>query len=241
MPPPQHPRDPWRKAPVGEMQEQLLPRWFVILCVVLVPAAVGAAVAAFFVFGPEEVPVAARRPPPANGLSNDVGQYETGDLAPVPYEGACPLLEGVQIAGTETDQKPLRLALAGLCNVSLPGGLQERLRMFAAAGGVVRFAAFQSTGVDSTAQIDADPPRILVNAKLQRTDPLWIAPPVMHDVTVLAGDPAAAETALGARRAEALVCDRLLGGRRESRGCADARALLGLPDPAGALRAAGFR
>ena len=241
MPPPVNPRDPWRSAPVGELQDQLLPRWFVILILVLIPVAIAAVVAAFVVFRPAEVPVAERRPPPAGDLTSDVGQFVVGEATPEPYADVCPTLRGVQIAGTEDDRQALRLGLAGLCNVSLPGDVSDRLARFAQAGGVVRFSAFEQTGVDSTAQVD--PPRILINARLQLTDPLWIAPLVAHDATLLGADaePGTVAAALEARQAEVLVCERLLSGRRSSRGCADARELLDLPDPAAALRAAGFR
>ncbi|MGH3664788.1 MAG: hypothetical protein ACRDU8_01630, partial [Egibacteraceae bacterium] len=198
----QAPRDPWRRSPVGELSDQLLPRWFVITCVVLVPVAVVAAIAAFVAFGPDQVPVAARRPPPASALTTAVGDFNVGDSPPVPYAGVCPRLEGVQVAGTDTDQATLRRGVAGLCNVTLPPEVTRRLGSFAERDGVVRFAQFEATGVDSTAMLDADPPVVLVNARLQRTDPLWIAPLVAHDVTYLALDPAAAASAVAARRAE---------------------------------------
>ena len=241
MPPRPNPRDPWRRAPVGELQEQLLPRWFVILCIVLVPVAIAAAIAGFLVFDSNQVPVAARRPPPADGLSNAVGDFVVGDSEPVEYAGACPTLRGVQIAGAQADQKTLRLGLAALCNTRLPGDVAAPLSRFAAADGVVRFAQFQATGVDSTVQLDADPPVILVNAKFQRTDPLWIAPVVAHDAVMLTVDPVTVAGALEARRAEDLACDQVLGKRRRSRGCDDAAALLALPSPEAALREAGFR
>ena len=236
-----NPRDPWRKAPVGELQDQLLPRWFVLLCIALIPVAIAAAIAGFVVFSPDEVPVAARRPPPANGLTNDVGQFVVGETDPVLYENPCPLLTSVRIVGSDADQRTLRLGLAALCNTALPPEAAGGIEAFARSGGVVRFAQFQSTGVDSTVRADLDPPEILVNAKLQRTDPLWIAPVVAHDTVLLQADPATAAGALAARRAEDVVCDRILDGRRESRGCDDAEALLALPDPEAALRNAGFR
>ena len=62
-----------------------------------------------------------------------------------------------------------------------------------------------------------------------------------HDAVLLQADPVTAAGALAARRAEDVVCDRILDGRRESRGCDDAEALLALPDPEAALRNAGFR
>lgn len=241
MPPPTNPRDPWRRAPVGELQEQLLPRWFVVLCVTLVPVAVIAAIAAFAVFDTDEVPVAQRRPPPSDELTHDVGDYAVGTSEPVPYTDACPRLHGVHIAGSEADQQALRLGLAALCNTSLPPVITDHLERFAQDQGIVRFAQFQSTGIDSAALLDANPPQILLNAKLQRGDPLWIAPVVVHDVMLLAGTPDTAQAALTARQAEDLVCDRVLGGRRESRGCDDAEELLSLPDPLEALRSAGYR
>ncbi|MDP9405233.1 MAG: hypothetical protein M3O86_01310 [Actinomycetota bacterium] len=234
-------RDPWRRTRVGELQDQLLPRWFVLTAVASVPLAVAALVAAFVVFGPKEVPVAARRPPPAGDLTNGVGRFNVGTSAPQPYPEACPTLAGIRISGTAADQAALRTGLAGLCNTTLPEPVAARLSRFAAAGGVVRFAQFEATGVDSTARLGADPPVVLVNARLQRTDPLWIAPLVAHDTTYLDADPATAPGALAARQVEDLVCDRLLQGRRESRGCDDAEALLALPDPLAALREAGYR
>ena len=241
MPPPTNPRDPWRKAPVGELQDQLLPRWFVLLCLALIPVALISIVAAFVVFGKDEVGVAQRRPPPAQGLTNDVGDYVVGESQPQPYEDACATLEGVQIAGTAEDQKALRLGLAALCNTTLPPVIADRVASFAADGGIVRFAQFQSTGVDSTAALSEQPPVILLNAKFQRTDPLWIAPLVAHDTTFANVNASTASGALEARRAEDLVCDRILEGRRESRGCDDAEAIVGSPDAEQMLREAGFK
>jgi len=232
--------DPWRRSRVGELSDQLLPRWFVVTALVSIPVAIAALVGAFVVFGPDRVPVANRRPPPAAGLTTAVGDYAVGDSEPQPVTRLCPTLDGIRVAGTDADRTVLITALNGLCDIPLDPAAGGRLRAFADAGGVVRFAQFEATGVDSTATLQADPPVVLVNARFARTDPLWVAPLIVHDTTLLAGDPAAAETALAARRAEAAVCAELFADRRPSRGCDDARALLSLPDPLGALRAAGF-
>lgn len=233
-------RDPWAQADVGELQEQLLPRWFVLLCLFGVVAVIATAIGAFLVFGPEEVPVEARRPPPGEQLTHEVGEFLIGETPEIPYEAACPQLEGIRIAGTARDQELLRLALAGLCNTPLPSDAEAALARFAADGGVVRFALFEATGVDSAAQLDGE--RILVNAKyVQLNRSRWIAPVIAHDAVVLAGDPASAETALRAREIEAEVCRRLLGSEDPSRGCDDAEAVLALGDPLTALREVGFR
>ncbi len=234
--------DPWADAPVGELNEPLLPRWFVLLAIVAVIAALVTLVAALAFFGPEELAPAQRRPPPAGGLTHDVGDLVIGDNPPVTYDAPCDLLAGIQIAGTDADQNLLRRALAGLCNTPLPDDARAALSSFAQSGGVVRFAVFASTGVDSAGDLEADPPRILVNSKfVQMAQPRWIAPVVAHDAVMLAGDPRSADTALRAREVEAYVCDRLLGSEPPSRGCEDAEEVLALPDPLAALREAGYR
>lgn len=234
-------RDPWRRAPVGELGEQLLPRWFVVLGLVMVVVAIAALVAAFVVFGPQDVPPAARRPPPGGGLTHDVGAYQVGASQPVEFTPVCPLLQGVHVAGTEQDQDSLRRGLAALCRTQLPASASAAIEAFAGAGGVVRFAQFEATGVDSAAVVDATPPLILVNARFARTEALWIAPVVAHDAVMLAGDAAAAEDALQARQVEDAVCDQVLSDRRASRGCVDAALVVSAPDPLADLRAAGYR
>jgi hypothetical protein len=234
------PKDPWAKTRVGELGDPLLPRWFVILGAVALIAAIGTAIAAFIVFGPEEVPVEARRPPPGAQLTHEVGEFLVGEAAPVPYDAPCSQLEGVRIAGTASDQALLRQSLAGLCNTPLPDDALAALTAFAADGGVVRFALFEATGIDSAAELDGG--RILVNARFEQMGRArWIAPLVAHDAVMLAGDPETAETALRAREVEAEVCRRLLGTEDPSRACEDAEAVLDLPDPLAALRAVGYR
>ena len=241
MPPQPSKDDPWRRAPVSELQDQILPRWFVLLAVIMVPLALIVMIAAFVLTGPSELPVAQRRPPPAGGLSNDVGDYNVGTSEPEELSPVCSRLQGVAIAGSEQDRKVLREGLVTLCRVDLTGDGEAALAAFAQAGGVVRFAQFEATGVDSTALVEETPPVILANNKFASTEPRWIAPAVAHDVVMLAGDPASAETALAARRAEDAVCDAILDEVDPSRGCVDAAQLLALPDPLAALREAGYR
>lgn len=229
-------KDPWAEAPTEELTDQVLPRWFVLLAIVAVVVAVGTFVTAFFEFGPREVPVAERRPPPADGLTHDVGGFVLGDSEAVPYADSCPLLEGVRVAGAEADRARLRSGLAALCNVA-EADLAEALRAFAQAGGVVRFATFTDTGVASAATTGGDP-QILVNARFSRTGPLRIAPLIAHDVVARTG-PGDAATELSARIGEADVCARIFDEPPPS--CTDAAALVELPDPLGALRDAGYR
>lgn len=233
--------DPWRNAPTEELQDQVLPRWFVLLAIVAVLAAAVTLAVAFGAFGPGEVPVAERRPPPAGGLTHDVGAYEVGTAEPVAYDGSCPLLTGVQVAGTPTDRAALRRGLAAACNVA-EGDAAAALEAFARAGGVVRFAAFGATGVDSAATTtgspDARPPQILVNARFSRSAPLLIAPLLLHDA-IARTDPGSARTELSARITEADACARLFDD--PPRSCGDAISLATSPDALAALRAVGYR
>lgn len=241
--PPRHPRPVYEGARVEELEEPLLPRWFVLLALAAIPVALGVAVWAFVVFGPEDVPVAERRPPPSpEGLTTDVGGYNVGESQARPLASTCQLAQGIQAAGSETDRARISLAADALCDVTLPADVARRLVAFGQAGGEVRFAQFQSTGIDSTLDFSADPPRLLLNARFARedTDPLWIAPLLVHDTTYLDLDPNQAASALAAREAEADVCADLFSTDRPSRACEDAQALLDLLDPVRALQAAGF-
>lgn len=232
-------RDPWANAPTSELGDQVLPRWFVLTALVAVVAAAVVAAAAFILPTRTTVPVEARRPPPSGDYTTAVGAVEVGTSEPVVYDAPCALLDGVRIAGSEADQAILRRGLASLCNTSLPGAPRAAVRAFARDGGTVRFATFEATGVDSTAM--RDQPVILINTRFQRTQASWIAPLVVHDAVLRSGDPRAAQAALSARRAEDVVCERLVGTDSDNRACADAAAVISLDDPLAALRRAGFR
>jgi hypothetical protein len=230
--------DPWRDAPTSELGDQVLPRWFVLSAFALVLVAVFVLVAALVLPQRDGIAVEARRPPPSAEYTTDAGEVQAGLSQPQAYDAPCALLNGVRLAGTPVDQTRLREGLAGLCNIRLPEDVAANVRNFASEQGVVRFATFQATGVDSTASRHGA--TILINARFQRTDPLWIAPLIVHDATMRRPGGTTAEGALQARRAELTTCDELLGTRPRSRGCADAAAIVSLDDPVGALRAAGF-
>jgi hypothetical protein len=233
------PRDPWRDAPTSELSDQVLPRWFVLTCLAAIPVAIAVAVSAFAGFGADEVPVAARRPPPGGGLTHDVGEYAVGQATPSRVEGAaCPEIADLRVAGTEVDRSRLVEGLSALCDLD-QSGVADLVRRFGDDGGVIRFAQFTETGVDSTALTTE--PLILVNARFSVTDPAWIAPLVVHDLVTLDGEPGTASTELAAREAELAACTRLFPDTRPSRACDDARALLDLDDPLSALREAGYR
>lgn len=247
----EHPRDPWRKTRVGEQGDPLLPRWFAILAVLIVPVGLTVGVVAFLSAGRGEVPVAERRPPDAGDLTTAVGELAAGEAAPEPLGGSCPVVDGIRIAGETRDIAALREGLAALCEVALPGEVVSPLRGFGAQSGIVRFAVFERTAVDSTARrlrvrhqgssSTREQPVIFLNAKYSRTAEAWLAPLVAYEAVLLAdGDLVAADTVVRARQAELTVC-RTLGLEDATPGCRDAADLLALPDAAAALRDAGYR
>lgn len=233
-------RDPWRDAPTGELQDQVLPRWFVVTGLVMVPLALLVAVGAVLLVQRDDVPPAARRPPPADGLTTRVGELAAGPSAPVAVpDPPCPELAGIRLAGSDADRAALRRGLEAVCRAELDEGPRMHFQDFSSGGGVVRFAQFADTGVDSTATDDGR--TVYVNARFSVTEPAWIAPLLVHDVITLAGEPGTVETALAARREEAGACAALFADTRPSLACADAAAVVDLPDPAAALRDAGYR
>ena len=238
-----HPRDPWRRTRVGEQGDPLLPRWFAILAVLIVPVGLAVGVVAFLSAGRGEVPVAERRPADSGDLTTAVGELAAGDAAPEPLDGTCPVVEGIRVAGEARDLRALRHGLAPLCEVALPGEVVTPLRRFGSLRGTVRFAVFERTAVDTTARgLGSDGPVIYLNNKYARTQETWLAPLVAYEAVLLeGGDPVSVETVLRAREAELIVC-RTLGLEDATPGCRDAADLLALPDAAAALRdAAGYR
>lgn len=235
-------RDPWARTPSGELADPLLPRWFVVTALVTIAAAIGAVVAAFVVFSRAEVGVAERRPPPSEaGLTAGTGEVTTGEAEPERLEAACSLVAGLRIAGGDADRETLTDGVNGLCHADLDAGTADRVARLAHAGAVVRFAVFERTGVDSAADLDGEPKRVLLNARFSQTEPRWIAPLVALEATFLDADPTTAEGVLRARRAERRVCRSLFDDVRASRACEDAEALLSMEEPRAALRAAGYR
>jgi len=234
------PVDPYADAPVDELHAPLLPRWFVLVVLALVPVAV-ALFAVAFPWGEEDVvPVAERRPPPTGELTGDVGDWQVGEAEPQPLEADCDGVEGFQVAGTVEDRRRLSEALNALCGVVLPDGAGAAVGALADAEAVVRFGAFERSGVDVTAVRDADPPVVLPNGRFaQAAQPRWVAPLIVYEAVRLAGDPATAEDTLAARDAEWAACEAVLDDELNV-GCEDARELLALDDPLAALRAAGF-
>lgn len=225
------PYDPYASMPVDELDEPILPRWFVLTLLASIPAAIVVFGLAFFGFGRTEAPVTERRPPPADGLSADVGTVVTGEGEPVAHDPACPAVEGFAVAGATADRDALAASIDALCEV--PEAADE-VAALAAEEVAVRYASFEVAGVD----VASDASTVYLDARHAGVDPVLAAPLLAYEAALRAAPAIDAETVAAARATELTACERLLA--EPTRPCADAAALLELDDPVAALREAGF-
>ncbi len=226
------PRDPYEGLPVDELDEPLLPRWFVLTLLVSVPVALVLFVVAFFGLGRGEVAPPERRPPPAGTLSADVGEVTAGEREPVAHDGACPEASRFALAGAEADRATLADALDALCPLEVATPALDDL---AGSGRTtVRFAGFEAAGVE----VASDDAVVMLNARLAERPAAELAPLLAYEARLVTADRLDARAVVDARSLEAAVCDELLA--EPTRGCEDARAILGLDDPITTLREVGF-
>jgi hypothetical protein len=250
---------PWPRLP-----------WWLWLAAVVSTLVLVATVVGIFRTVPDQLPPAARRSPPAQGLSHGVGSIRVPILLPanrdrlVRRHASCPRLDRVTLVGTAGEVAMLDAAATKLCALRSTAPIQRARDGLQKAGAVVAFAEFQLSINESTTRFGTGPPEVLVHAKFQQGDavPERVAAVLAHEGSHVAdarvgGQPGAADelrarqselvtaaSELEARKAELEACGRLFGaGVQPNRGCADAAALLAEDDAAaiGRLKEAGYR
>jgi hypothetical protein len=234
---------PWPRLP-----------WWLWLAVAVTTVAMVVVATGLFRSVPDQLPVAARRSPPAGNLSHGVGEVrvpilEQQNRVPVVRRLAgCPRLDRVTLVGTADEVALLEEAADKLCALRSTAPVQRARDGLQQAGASVQFAEFELSINESTTDFSADRPAVLVHAKFQRGDAAAdrVAVVLAHEGAHVADarPPTAAEE-LAARTAELEACDRLFtgSGAQPSRGCADAAALLSGDDASALerLREAGYR
>ena len=246
-----------------------LPWWLwlaaVVSTLVLVATVVGIVRAV-----PDQLPPAARRSPPAPGLSHGVGEIRVPILLPgnrdrlVRRQAGCPRLDRLTLVGTAGEVAMLDAAATKLCALRSTAPIQRARAGLQDAAATVAFAEFELSINESTTDFGPERPAVLVHAKFQQGDaaPERVAAVLAHEGSHVAdarvgGQPAAgderrarqselvtAASELEARKAELEACGRLFGaGVQPNRGCADAAALLAEDDAAAIrrLKEAGYR
>jgi hypothetical protein len=230
----------------------LLP-WWLWLAAAVTTAAMVVVAAGLFGSVPGQLPVAARRSPPAQDLSHGVGAVRVPVLEPanrallVRRRAGCARLDRVTLVGTAAEVALLDEAAGKLCALRSTAPIERARDGLQRRRALVAFAEFELAINESTTDFGQDPPAVLVHAKFQQggAAPARVAAVLAHEGAHLAdGHPPTAAEELAARAAELDACGRLFGGGvQPNRGCADAAALLS-GDDAGAiqrLQQAGYR
>jgi hypothetical protein len=233
---------PWPRLP-----------WWLWLAAALTTVTMVVVAAGIFGSVPEQLPVAARRSPPAAGQSHGVGDLRVPILEPrnrallVRRPAGCPRLDRVTLVGTAGEVALLDAAAAKVCALRSTAPIQRARDGLQQAAAVVQFAEFELAINESTTQFGVGPPVVLVHAKFQQGEhpAERVAAVLVHEGAHVAdGKPPDAAAELAARTAELEACGRLFaGGVQPNRGCADDAALLS-GDDAGAiqrLKEAGYR
>lgn len=226
--------------------EPVLARWFVLLMLVLVPAAIGVSAWALLSIDDDPLPPAERRVPGDATMTYARGQAvqaETSETEPGPD-----CAQHVDLYGDEAARQATADAVAAACEALAVDELAEaRDGLRELDGGQLRIAAFERSGLESTTRMVDGAPVVELNAKFQFDDARRAAPVVVHELTLLGrerfpGRPVSAADVLAATEAQQVACQRLGldEGERVPRGCRDAADLLAEPDPLGALVEAGF-
>jgi len=233
---------PWPRLP-----------WWLWLAVAVTTVAMVVVATGLFRAVPGQLPVAARRSPPAGDLSHGVGDIRVPVLERqnqglvVRRPASCPRLDRVTLVGTAAEVALLDAAADQLCALRSTAPIQRAREGLQKAGATVEFAEFELSINESTTDFGTAPPTVMVHAKFQQGGAAAerVAVVLAHEGSHVAdGGPPTAAAELAARKAELDACGRLFtGGAQPNRGCADAAALLATDD-AGALarlKEAGYR
>lgn len=226
--------------------EPVLHRWFVLAMLLLVPAAIGVTIwAAAATVGRDSLSAAERRPPGGAEVTIERGEAQLSPTDDVEQGPAC--FQGGQISGDAGSRAAARVAMQGACEL-IAGGRYDQaldgLRAWARSGGRVRIAAFQMSGVESSARLEEGRLVIELNAAFQFEDATAASPALLHQLVLLGtpgfpGAPIPAERELEAAQVQQRACNDI-PARLRPRGCADVEELLASDDPLGDLVDAGW-
>lgn len=195
--------------------EPVLHRWFVIAMLVLAPVAVATTIWAMISVDRPELTAAQRRPPGGGTVTIERGDAllaETQDAEAGPDCG-----QGIRLIGDSGSRAAARRALAVACELVTSGDFPEAragLVEWVRSDGRLRIAAFELSGVESSARVEEDRIVIELNAAFQFDDAARGAPAIIHQLGLIAwpgwpGEPVPADVALAAAQAQAAACDRI--------------------------------
>lgn len=233
--------------------EPLLQRWFVIPMLVLVVAGIGVSIWMFSILlTKEEIPLAERRPPGTTEVTHERGRAVLNDTQDTEPGPDC--ADRVELFGDAGARSTVRAAMTATCDLLASGDFptaEAGFEVFVDAGGQLRVAIFELTGVESSARVetiaDSDAQRLVIelNPRFQFEAGFRAAPMIVHELTHMAhawpGDPVPAEGELEAMQAQHRACEALALRDDPPRGCLDAALLTEAPDAVEQLVDAGYR
>lgn len=227
--------------------EPVLARWFAIAMIILVPLGLGVSIWAFLSTDREVLTAAERRPVGTAEVTHERGQAGLNEILESEPGPSC--ASGISVVGDEGAVAAGRRALGALCQLLDRGVLDEKaaegLQAWAASDGILRFAVFEITGLDSSARLEDGRLIVELNAKFQFQDATRATPAIAHELVHLADDwpgaPLSDNAELRAVTVQDQACQALVLRDQPPRGCEDARELLTDPDPLSLLGEAGYR
>ena len=197
---------PWPRLP-----------WWLWLAVVVTTVAMVLVTTGLFRAVPDQLPVAARRSPPAGDLSHGVGAIRVPVLERqnqgllVRRHAGCPRLDRVTLVGTAAEVALLDAAADQLCALRSTAPVQRAREGLQQAGVTVSFAEFELSINESTTDFATKPPTVMVHAKFQQGGAAAerVAVVLAHEGSHVAdGGPPTAAADLDARKAELDACGR---------------------------------
>lgn len=227
--------------------EPVLARWFAIAMLILVPVGIGMSIWAFLSTDREVLTAAERRPVGTAEVTHERGQAALNEILSADPGPSC--ASEIDVVGDQGAIDAGKRALGAACQLISRGVVDdvaaEGLAVWVRNEGVLRFAVFEVTGLDSSARIEDGRPVIELNAKFQFEDATRAAPAILHELVHLAGEwpgqPVGDADELRAVEVQAQACDNLVFADEPPRGCLDAEELLADPDPLSQLGDAGYR
>lgn len=227
--------------------EPVLARWFAIAMIILVPVGLGVSIWAFLSTDREVLTAAERRPVGTAEVTHERGQAGLNEILEADPGPSC--ASGISIVGDDGAIAAGRRALGALCQLIDRGVLDPQvasgLEAWAASDGILRFAVFEVTGLDSSARVEDGQLVVELNAKFQFQDATRATPAIAHELVHLAEDfpgaPISDRAELRAVEVQSQACAALVLPDEPPRGCEDARELLDDPDPLSLLSEAGYR
>ncbi len=228
--------------------EPVLQRWFVIAMIVLVPITLAVTAWAFLSIDRDELTAAERRPAGGPEVTVDRGAAQVAETEEVEPGPDC--AQAIRLVGDAGSRAAGRVALERTCALIATGDYpeaREGLAEWVAAGGQLRIATFELSGVESSARVEDGRILVELNAKFQFEDAGQAAPALLHQLVLLSdpawpGETVGVTTELAAVQHQQDACQQLdVPDDEVPRGCRDVEEILREPDPVQALLDAGYR